>query len=150
MADFCLSQIVASSLVEDLPIGSVEIPTEVKLCIPEMFGPGSHCLLDIIVDSSMGIPAYVIVLQRKGISQRNGFWHLEHRPTCEVFLAKEYDYVPQSPESRSRFEDGQPLFKTPRALQAQGIHREEIGQVHEIDKRDYFPYVTWICVYCDA
>ena len=133
-----VSQIVASVTVEDPHVGNVEIPTEVALCIPELFVPESHCLLDIIVESGLAVPSFVIVLQRKGILLRSGLWHLEHYPTCDVILVKDHDSIPESPGSSLRFEDGQPLFKTPRVLQEQGIHRGEIGQAQELDVRVSF------------
>ena len=85
----------------------------------------------------MAIPSYVIILQRKGILLKDGCWHLEHALSCEVFAVDDSALVQGSPNTRPRFEDGQPAFKTPRVLQEQGIHRGEISQVQDVIDLSY-------------
>ena len=85
----------------------------------------------------MEIPSSSIALKRKGIEKKNGFWSLEHFPTCEVFIAQEHDDSPRSPKTDARFEARQPLFKTPSGVREKGIRRDDIERVREVAGYSY-------------
>ena len=106
-------ELVADFTVVDSDVcGAVHVPTEVKLHVPDMFGPESQCLMDIAVTMQYPAPQYVIVLERVGVVRNDGHWFITHKEEFQAFPVGVESLPNQAPDPECVTQESMPRFKT--------------------------------------
>ena len=85
VAEFKKEAVADFTVVEDNVCGVVHVPTEVNLQIPDMFGPESHCMMDVAVAMRYPSPVCVVVLERIGVARKDGHLFITHKGEMHVF-----------------------------------------------------------------
>ena len=112
VVEFKKEEVTDFAVVEDNACGVVQVPTEVKLRIPDMFGPESHCLMGVAVSMRYPSPVCVIALAGTGVVRGDGHLFITHKDDANAPPVEDEAYFPESVDLPPDTSVSAPPFRT--------------------------------------